>query len=846
MLDHRLFRLCLVAFLLFAAWPHPAGAAPEKPAPGASPAAAAGAPAAYDAFVKEATVSTGFLTLITKGGKLYLGIPTAQLGQDLIQTAIPSTGLGGFGPAPGEPYVAPARIVHFDRVDDKVVIRWPNTFGKVDPNTPEATSARISLPSSVIAVAPVVAQSASMVVIAADPFLGDVANLAAQFHAVASKPGHTYRLDPARTYFAQAKTFPQNTLLRVSQTWATDDPDTIDNAPDPRSVEVEMTYNFVAAPNDGYVPRLSDPRVGYFEQPLLNFANDRDTSRNVYYVTRWNFMPQTPGQPSAAKHPLVFTISDDVPTEYRDAVRAALLSWNAAFERIGILNAVQVQQQSDDPNFDADDIRNNMVRWVDTSSPQYGAEALIVDDPRTGEEINAGINFDAVLGTGGASMYRYVVAPARGLPDGRAIERTFTVDEIRAVVLHESGHDLGLQHNFIGSMAYTAKDLQSKSFTSKYGVATSVMEYSPVNVWPKGTPNGDYYQLVLGPYDYYAIHYGYANVPGAATTAAEAPTLDRWASRWSDPTYRFASDEDAYFPAGHAIDPRVQQDDLTNQPLAWEEQQMAMLHGIMNAVDRRFPKPGQPYEEARRAFMLPLRLYVRDVQMPAHAIGGEYVSRANAGDPHAVPPLQAVSRYDERQSWLALEKYLFSDEAWHFSPNVLDRLVYREVSSFQNGDWAYKPSPRHDVAVVQVAGQTQARVMDELFAPLTMQRIDELSTKYAPGTTMSLADLFDWTRDGIFGDLENGRIAQAGVVRRNAQAAFARRLASIWLNPAPGTPSDAQALARLQLVDLARSCDDALRGNLDEQTRAHVEALQAMANQALQAHATYATPVAAP
>ncbi len=115
------------------------------------------------------------------------------------------------------------------------------------------------------------AESPTSVVIEADAFLGDVANLKAQFDAVASNPGHDYKLDPGRSFFTDAKAFPRNTILRVSQTWVTDSPDTIDNAPDARSIEVKMTYNVIAAPKDGYMPRIADPRIGYFEQPLLNF-----------------------------------------------------------------------------------------------------------------------------------------------------------------------------------------------------------------------------------------------------------------------------------------------------------------------------------------------------------------------------------------------------------------------------------------------------------------------------------------------------------------------------------------------------------------------------------------------
>lgn len=838
----RALRLGLIAASLFCIVP--VAGRPASPAPSPAP---AGAPAPYDTFVRGGTLLPGLIGVLKKQGKLYLVLQKSQLDKDFVETSVPATGLGGFGPAPGEPYVAPARIMRFERNDDTVVMRWPNTFLRVDPNSPQGAGAEISLPSSVVGVVPISAESSTAVVVSAAPFLGDVADLGAQFDAVETNPAHGYHLDSTRTFFLEAKAFPQNTILRVSQTWASQSPQTIDNAPDARSIEVKMTYNFIAAPSDGYMPRLADPRVGYFSQPLLDFQSDRNPTRNVYYLSRWNFMPEHPGQPSVAKNPLIFTLSNDVPLAYRATVRSALLTWNDAFSRIGILDAVKVEQQPSDPSFDPDDIRHNMVRWFDAPIPQYGAEALIVTDPRTGEEINAGINVDAVEGLGGRT-YRYYVAPARGLPDSDAIEANFTLKALRAVVLHESGHDLGLQHNFIGSIAYTAHDLQNPSFTRRYGVASSVMEYAPINVWPRGTRQGDYVQLVLGPYDYYALKFGYEYIPNAATPEAEVPTLNRLASKWSDPYYRFASDEDAFFDEGHAIDPRVQMFDLTNHPLHWEQMQVTMLHGILNAVDRRFPAPGQSFDEARRAFLLPLRLYVRYAAMPAHVIGGEYLSRATAGDAHVPTPLEPVSRAEGHRAWQLLSDGLFSDAAWRFSPRVLRSLTYSEVSSLGPGStWSYDPSPRHDVDVAGVARIAQGQVLAELFAPLTLARIDDLSLKYARGSTMSLADLFDWTRDGIYGDIENGKAAGAGVVRRNAQMDFTKLLSRLWTAPAAGTPPDAQAMARLQLADLVGYCSAGLRApKLDEMTRAHLEALQALAKQALEARATMAAPLPRP
>jgi hypothetical protein len=817
----------------------PAPVGPSVPAVTAAP---PGAPAPYGTFIRDAVVQPGLIPIIKKAGRIYFALSNDQLGKDFIQTAVPSTGLGGIGPAPGEPYVAPARIMHFDRVDDTIVVRLPNTISQTLPNSPQELGARISLPASTVAVVPISAQGDGKVVILASLFLGDVADLSASFERIArGNPAGAYRLDPTRSYFQAAKAFPDNDIVRVSQTWASASPPArVDNAPDARSIEVVMTYNIIAAPNDGYVARIADPRVGYFEQPLIDFTTDLASTRTVYYATRWNFAPATPGQPSKATRPLVFYISNDVPVEYRDTVRAALLTWNDAFSKIGILDAVQVQQQPNDPNWDPEDIRHNMFRWLDTSSPAYGAEGLIFDDPRSGEELNVGVNFDAVEGTAGR-LYRYLIAPARGLPDSQAAEKAYAIELIRSVTLHESGHTLGLQHNFIASRAYTMAQLQSASFTRTHGISSSVMDYTPDNLWPKGTPQGEHQQLVLGPYDYYAIQYGYGYT-GAKNPNAELPTLNRWASRWADPMYRFASDEDAQFGSGHSVDPRVMQDVLSSNPLAWCGVQTKMLHGVMDAVAARFPKEGQGYEEARRAFSAPLNGYLRCATMPAHMIGGEYLSRANRGDPGSTIPFSPVSRTDERYAMQLLNDRLFSDAAWHFNPSVLRLLSYNEISAFTDGAWVYNPSPRHDVGVAQIAFAAQASALSEMFAPLRLQRIDELGFKYSAGSTMTLADLFTWTRDGIFGDIADGSIAKAGPVRRTLQTSFANGMANMWVVPAPGTPADAQALARMQLGYLQRNTTATLqRGHLDDVTRAHLEALNSIATEALNAHRNMGT-----
>lgn len=825
-------------------------AAPTWAAPEAAPKAAdrkgskppAANPQAYAAFIKEAKVTPGLIAIIQKKGSVFFSLNPSQLGKDFIETSVPSSGLGGLGPAEGEPYVAPARVLHFERVGNKVVLRWPNRYALTRPGSPEAMGVRNSLPNSVIAVVPISAQDGNHVVISADAFLDDIADLSDSLNSPDEKPTHHYSLDPKRTFFLQAKAFPLNDMLRVDQSWVAGEPSKLDNAPDSRYVEVRMTYNLIAAPDDGYIPRIYDPRVGYFSVPLINFTTDDEMQRAVHYISRWNFGNRTSSVPFKATNPIVFYLSDDIPAEYRDTVRKALLTWSRAFAQVGIEDAIAVQDQPDAKGWDPDDIRHNMVRWIDTSSPAYGAEALITADPRSGEELNVGVNFDAALGMIGRLSYKYVVAPARGLADTPDAERKFTDDFIQYIVLHESGHDMGLQHNFIGSMAYTAQNLQDESFTARYGIGSSVMEYEPFNLWPKGTPQGEYDQLVLGPYDRYAIQYGYGYVPG--TPEQQLPTLRSWASKWADPRYRFASDEDAdSFAVGHSIDPRVETWDLTNDPLQWCATQESMMRRLMNAVSQRFPESGMPYDQARAAFLMPLQLDLRCTTMAANVIGGEYLSRSLKGDPDAIAPLTPVPIAREREAWNALRGGLFSDAAWKFNPSVLGTLTYSEDSSV-TGDphWGYDPPPRHDVPVVTIVGNAQRATLHALFSPLTMERLDDMSTKYAPGQTMDLSDLFDWAQAAIFDGLASGG-ARDGLIRRNLQTEYARLLSQMLIAPNPRAPSDARALARLELQNLAHDAASGAPHASTEVERAHLEALAALAQQALHAQATLMSPM---
>ncbi|HEY9179458.1 MAG TPA: zinc-dependent metalloprotease, partial [Candidatus Baltobacteraceae bacterium] len=551
--------------------------------------ASAGARAAqpYDAFTAGAQGKHGLFTIWQKDGGTYLEIAPAQLDTDFLETIAPGNGIGQAPVWWGDTDYLPTQILRFERRGNDVVMIWRNWYAHAGSNAAAQLADESNFPDSVVGIGKIVAENAANgdLVFDLSSLLSDNLDLRNIIDG-AVPPGKGYRLDPTLSYVDSVKAFPENDLINVAQTWTTDDKHVIDTAPDARRILMHVVYNFVQMPHDGYRPRLMDDRVGLYDDIYLDFSNDTRSVRQLPYISRWYFDPADPGRPSKAQHPMVIYLSNTIPPQYRGAVRDAVLEWNKAFERIGILDALQVRDQPDDPHWDPDDVRYSVIRWINETRPSFGASSQTLFNPLTGEEFRTGVLVSAVEGSSPRLTWKYLVDPVRYGRTTDPMPAKFLHDKLFSTVLHEMGHNLGMQHNFIGHEAYTAAQLQSMAFTQAHGITSSAMEYAPLNLWPRPYKQGEFYQTTLGPYDYYAIKWGYANIPGAQTPEQEVPTLRRWAQAWSNPWTRYASDEDVDYRSGHAADPRVETGMLTNDPLAWCAVQMRMYRNLLGSINK--------------------------------------------------------------------------------------------------------------------------------------------------------------------------------------------------------------------------------------------------------------------
>jgi len=856
----------------------PAGAQPARSASGLrvvlpSMLPAAGATQPYATFVKGATTQSGVIDLIRKDDDLYFDLGPANF--DHTYVIVPSIERGvGSGAFAGRVY-NPIPVT-FKLVGKRVLWITPNTRYVAPKGSAAANSLAISVGDSVILSTPVVAEDKDKkhVVVAPSLFLTDFENVGADLGRGVTPPSlpgllvlsirPTFAVDATKSYYGRTKTFPRNDEISVNLAF-NGPANAMPTVPDGRGIPVVMHYSVIAPPerDPKFVPRLADDRVGYFITARKSYGNDAASTPFERFIERWNL----------DDGPITFYLTDEIPREYRDTVRRGILAWNDAFARIGHPHAIVVKDPPADANWDPDDARYTTVRWITSDQPDFSAYSPHVSDPDTGQIIRAEVVIDGeslrAIKTGYVdrvlpaerirrNAYELpFLAPAESAAAGDAESaldgescsleedsvmqaalgslllaqnpRTTAADRERyaqqwlySTVMHEVGHTLGLRHNFAGSTAYSYKELHDPSFTAKHGTTGSVMDYTPANIAAPGERQAAYFPTKLGPYDYWAIDYGYATFPNVRTSADEAIPLSRIASRSTQPGLAYGTDEDAL---ASSVDPHIQRFDLSNDPLSYVDEQFRVDDDVAARLTRTFPGDTRSFQDLRAGLITVLNNELEAGLIAGKYVGGIYTSRAHRGEAGAPPPFTPVSRVQQRRAFALLDRYVLSSNAFRFSPALLN-----EVAPTRFGlHWGAARVPRSDFPVREVIAELQDDVIAEMFSPVNLARIadEELKVRRA-SDTMSLADLFAWTNAAIFDDVGRASIAPA---HRELQRRFADLQMEIVALPATfadqlDLPRETQALARYNLTKLAARLPGAIRTARDEATRAHLADLR--------------------
>ncbi len=399
---------------------------------------------------------------------------------------------------------------------------------------------------------------------------------------------------------------------------------------------------------------------------------------------------------------------------------------------------------------------------------------------------------------------------------------------LRLIIAHEVGHTLGLRHNFRGSTLLKPEDLNNTNITRAAGLTNSVMDYLPPNLAPQGVKQGDYFPDSVGPYDDWAIKYGYTQVE-TAHPLAERRFLEQIAQLSAKPELAYATDEDRF-----DLDPDVNPWDNSSDVLRYSQWQLDNARAMWKQLNKRYPVKGESYSELSEMFDKVFSHYLRHVYYTTKFIGGQSFYRDHAGESNSRLPFEAVPVGKQRQALAVLQKYVFATDAFNFPSSLLNKLAPSRWMHW--GDRAMMG--RLDYPIHDSISALQSLVLKELLSGDRLSRLLDIELKSQPERAMALPELFTTLQKGIWTEVvePDKEPRDISSLRRALQREHLNRMTSMVLRTVD-VPEDARTLAWYNLRQLRDKLKKALShsGKLDEYTKAHLEETRDRINKTLNA-----------
>jgi len=794
----------VLAFLLVVTIPVAAQTADGNTPGGAGDSDAEEEPKTVEEVLENSDRIDGLFTLYRdrKTGDLRMLLAGEQLNMTYLYFTYTENGVPAAGHFRGAFGLNRAKAFHISRFFDRVEFVVENSNFYFDPDKAISNAEGANISHAVAADLKIEAEDE-----ATDRLLINVNSLfmTEAFNAIAplpnpERPAHeTFRigsLDASKTKIREIRNYPDNTDVIVEYVYQNEQPYVGGGTEvtDPRFVSLTVQHSLIAAPDSDFEPRFDDPRVGYFMGRVTDLSStDLTPYRDV--IHRWNLVKQDPSAViSEPVEPIVYWIENTTPVELRPIIEAAALRWNEAFEAAGFRNAIVVRTQPDDADWDAGDLRYNVIRWTSSPNPQFSGYGPSFTDPRTGQMLGADIMLEhvvignnlrqaLVLGeaftvddalpsdpnfcTAGFLAHRemlFASAALEALGAGSEEQERLLEEFLHFLVLHEMGHTLGLNHNFRSSHLHSLEAIFDPDQTYATGLQGSVMDYPVVPFAMPGESQAQFYTTRPGPYDHWAITFGYTQA--LDDPAEEKARLERILARSTEPALAFGNDADDMRAPGKAIDPRAMVNDMTSDPIGFSAHQIGVVNAAVESFGERLVRDGESYQRLLNGFSLAANRYRGAARAVSRFIGGVYVDRAMVNQPGGQDPLTPVRLEDQLRAMNLLRDTVFSPHAFeqlHLSANQL--LAQRRGFDHQN--------TTEDPKLHLLALGIQKDILSHLLHPRVLTRLTD-TRMY--GNEYSVAEMLVDLTDAVFAD-DLG--SEVNTFRQNLQLEFVERLQMI-------------------------------------------------------------------
>jgi hypothetical protein len=413
---------------------------------------------------------------------------------------------------------------------------------------------------------------------------------------------------------------------------------------------------------------------------------------------------------------------------------------------------------------------------------------------------------------------------------GDAEMQEYVRQYLRMLVAHEVGHTLGLRHNFRASSMLAPTDLHKTEITRSKGLVGSVMDYSSINLAPQGVKQGDYFTQTLGPYDEWAIAYGYAPSPDNRTPQSERRFLEAIARRAPEPDLAYATDEDVFA----RLDPQTNVFDLSSDLLTYAPWQLDNALRMWERVDRRYPLSGQSYNDVRVIFDDIFSYYFQYARFLVNYIGGQSFNRYRGGDASDRLPFEPIALEQQRQALKLIQTYVFDESKFQFSPQLLNKLAPARWST-----WGESPEILPlEYPIYDRIFRFQSLILRDLLSPTRLSRLRNTELKTKPGEALTIPELLNTVENNIWSELlQTVSKLKLSSIRRGLQREHLDLLSRMILRQV-AVPEDARSVAWYELRQLQGAVDTALRrrrSEMDLYTVAHLEETRDRINKVLNA-----------
>lgn len=798
----------LLMLALHGAVAQTAPAADAPAAAGSAPARAEAAadPKPYDKVITaDAKTQKGLFTVHSIKQRLYFEIPKQQLGRELLMVAT-ATSVPSDADHVGK--ALERDVVRFQLKGNKVYFQAVDHSFAADPAKANAQAVDKAQRDAILASFNVEAYAAdgSPVIEVTRLFASEVGDFTARLLTGATA------LDANRSYVEGSRAFPGS--LRVDAVHTYTGPAMINTPMGPmkappgfpaRSASVGVAYNLVELPAQPMMPRLMDDRVGYFYVSRVDYGSDRQAVERDRFITRWRLEKKHPELAvSEPVKPIVWYIDSATPTELVAYVKKGIEAWNVAFEAAGFKNAVQARPfptKEEDPEFDPEDVRYSIIRWV--PSPVANAYGPHLSDPRTGEILNANIvmyhNIQKVLRDWYITQAGAVDKRAQQLP----LPADLMGDLVAYVVTHEVGHSLGFQHNQKASSQYPFEKLRDPQWLKTMGHVSSIMDYSRMNYLVQPEDKIDTALLIpkIGPYDVFATHWGYAPIANAKTPQQEKPQLETWVrAQDTQPWLRFG------WPRGNGDFGSVIEAVGDADAVSATELGIRNLKRITKMLPAMTLREGESDRELDNLYKGVWSQWTKELLHVGALVGGYDYHNKQGTQPGAIA--KAATKAQQVRAVAFLNEQLFATPTWLLEPRIIERL---------------QPQLAPAVMLSAQRGMLGSLLSADRLSRLQSQEIQLGANAYR--VEQLLTDL----RGGVLTELKTG--ASPTTPRRNLQRAYVDLLAA-KVNDGSGT-DDGRAAIRAELKQLRGQFAARSQSAADATSRAHWDELADLSAKAL-------------